>query len=171
MNHGSQFQQLWSKLRSEVLALQQRGYYGDGAYATFRMFYCREVGSFLNTAAFSLYFSPIVFSPTFLIPDVGALGLDDPGTGFILQFQNSFHTASLNRMDFVGSPSLLTTRFFSPTAGLGYYKMGFGKQVIGLRVSDCWARVPLRDTRPSTTVLCRNTLFVLSPSLASTPRR
>lgn len=112
MNHGSQFQQLWSKLRSEVLALQQRGYYGDGACESFRVFYCGEVGTFLNTAAFSRCSSPIVCAPTFLIPDVGALGLDDPGMRFILEFQNDFRTASLNRMGFIDSPSLLTTRFF-----------------------------------------------------------
>ncbi|KAF9648831.1 WLM-domain-containing protein [Thelephora ganbajun] len=34
MNHGSKFQRLWSKLRSEVLALQQRGYYGDGYWSS-----------------------------------------------------------------------------------------------------------------------------------------
>ncbi|KAF9790468.1 WLM-domain-containing protein [Thelephora terrestris] len=34
MNHGSQFQRLWSKLRSEVLVLQQRGYYGDGYWSS-----------------------------------------------------------------------------------------------------------------------------------------
>jgi hypothetical protein len=30
MNHGSDFQSLWSQLRKEVVALQAKGYYGDG---------------------------------------------------------------------------------------------------------------------------------------------
>jgi hypothetical protein len=30
MNHGSDFQALWSQLRREVIALQAKGYYGDG---------------------------------------------------------------------------------------------------------------------------------------------
>src|SRR6266404_7448074 len=30
MNHGPEFQALWSQLRTEVVALQARGYYGDG---------------------------------------------------------------------------------------------------------------------------------------------
>ena len=31
MNHGREFQKLWAQLRSEVSALQARGYFGDGA--------------------------------------------------------------------------------------------------------------------------------------------
>jgi len=30
MNHGPGFQALWNQLRKEVVALQARGYYGDG---------------------------------------------------------------------------------------------------------------------------------------------
>ena len=30
MNHGPDFQDLWSQLRNEVIALQAKGYYGDG---------------------------------------------------------------------------------------------------------------------------------------------
>jgi hypothetical protein len=30
MNHGPAFQDLWNQLRKEVVALQARGYYGDG---------------------------------------------------------------------------------------------------------------------------------------------
>ena len=30
MNHGADFQALWSQLRKEVIALQAKGYYGDG---------------------------------------------------------------------------------------------------------------------------------------------
>jgi hypothetical protein len=30
MNHGPAFQALWNQLRKEVVALQSRGYYGDG---------------------------------------------------------------------------------------------------------------------------------------------
>jgi hypothetical protein len=30
MNHGADFQTLWSQLRKEVIALQTKGYYGDG---------------------------------------------------------------------------------------------------------------------------------------------
>lgn len=30
MNHGADFQALWSQLRKEVIALQVKGYYGDG---------------------------------------------------------------------------------------------------------------------------------------------
>jgi len=30
MNHGPDFQALWNHLRSEVIVLQAKGYYGDG---------------------------------------------------------------------------------------------------------------------------------------------
>ena len=30
MNHGPEFQALWNQLRQEVIALQLKGYYGDG---------------------------------------------------------------------------------------------------------------------------------------------
>ena len=30
MNHGADFQALWTQLRKEVIALQAKGYYGDG---------------------------------------------------------------------------------------------------------------------------------------------
>lgn len=30
MNHGPGFQALWDQLRKEVVALQAKGYYGDG---------------------------------------------------------------------------------------------------------------------------------------------
>jgi len=30
MNHGPDFQALWNQLRNEVIALQAKGYYGDG---------------------------------------------------------------------------------------------------------------------------------------------
>jgi hypothetical protein len=30
MNHGPDFQALWNRLRDEVMALQAKGYYGDG---------------------------------------------------------------------------------------------------------------------------------------------
>ena len=30
MNHGPDFQALWNQLRDEVIALQAKGYYGDG---------------------------------------------------------------------------------------------------------------------------------------------
>ena len=30
MNHGPGFQALWNQLRKEVVALQAKGYYGDG---------------------------------------------------------------------------------------------------------------------------------------------
>jgi DNA-dependent metalloprotease WSS1 len=30
MNHGPDFQALWSQLRKDVVALQAKGYYGDG---------------------------------------------------------------------------------------------------------------------------------------------
>lgn len=32
MNHGPDFQALWKQLRLEVRQLQDKGYYGDGAY-------------------------------------------------------------------------------------------------------------------------------------------
>jgi hypothetical protein len=32
MNHGPEFQRLWSQLRVEVQFLQSQGYYGDGMY-------------------------------------------------------------------------------------------------------------------------------------------
>ena len=116
-------------------------------------------------------FSIYCFAPTFLILDTDALGLDDPGMGFIPQFPNSFRTPSFIGLGFIDSSSSLTTRFFSPAAGLGYYKMAFGKQVIGLQVSDCWTLAPLRDTRLSTTVPYQNTSSVLSSLLTLTPRR
>lgn len=34
MNHGPGFQALWSRLRKEVVALQARGYYGDGMWSS-----------------------------------------------------------------------------------------------------------------------------------------
>ncbi|ETW83060.1 hypothetical protein HETIRDRAFT_450748 [Heterobasidion irregulare TC 32-1] len=34
MNHGPAFQALWSRLRTEVRALQQKGYYGDGYWSS-----------------------------------------------------------------------------------------------------------------------------------------
>ncbi|KAI0303834.1 WLM domain-containing protein [Multifurca ochricompacta] len=34
MNHGPDFQALWSQLRKEVIALQARGYYGDGMWSS-----------------------------------------------------------------------------------------------------------------------------------------
>ncbi|KAI0264513.1 WLM domain-containing protein [Gloeopeniophorella convolvens] len=34
MNHGSDFQALWSQLRREVVALQAKGYYGDGMWSS-----------------------------------------------------------------------------------------------------------------------------------------
>ncbi|KAH9972776.1 WLM domain-containing protein [Lactifluus volemus] len=34
MNHGSDFQSLWSQLRKEVVALQAKGYYGDGMWSS-----------------------------------------------------------------------------------------------------------------------------------------
>ncbi|KAL0955019.1 hypothetical protein HGRIS_003939 [Hohenbuehelia grisea] len=34
MNHGPDFQKLWSQLRSEVRALQAKGYYGDGYWSS-----------------------------------------------------------------------------------------------------------------------------------------
>ncbi|KAI0001516.1 WLM domain-containing protein [Russula compacta] len=34
MNHGPDFQALWSQLRKEVIALQAKGYYGDGMWSS-----------------------------------------------------------------------------------------------------------------------------------------
>ena len=34
MNHGRDFQRLWSQLRDEVSALQARGYFGDGYWSS-----------------------------------------------------------------------------------------------------------------------------------------
>ncbi|KAI9512026.1 WLM-domain-containing protein [Russula earlei] len=34
MNHGPDFQALWSQLRKEVMALQAKGYYGDGMWSS-----------------------------------------------------------------------------------------------------------------------------------------
>lgn len=34
MNHGADFQALWSQLRKEVIALQTKGYYGDGMWSS-----------------------------------------------------------------------------------------------------------------------------------------
>ncbi|KII89937.1 hypothetical protein PLICRDRAFT_571252 [Plicaturopsis crispa FD-325 SS-3] len=34
MNHGPAFQALWARLRADVRALQQKGYYGDGYYSS-----------------------------------------------------------------------------------------------------------------------------------------
>ncbi|KAH9959631.1 WLM-domain-containing protein [Russula dissimulans] len=34
MNHGPDFQALWSQLRNEVVALQAKGYYGDGMWSS-----------------------------------------------------------------------------------------------------------------------------------------
>lgn len=45
-------------------------------------------------------------------------------------------------------------------AVLGFYKTALGKQGIGLQVSDCQTRLPLKDTRRSTTALYQSTLFV-----------
>jgi hypothetical protein len=38
MNHGRDFQKLWAQLRSEVTALQAKGYFGDGEATFFRAF-------------------------------------------------------------------------------------------------------------------------------------
>src|SRR5579872_4135560 len=64
MNHGSQFQQLWRKLCSEVLALQRRGYYGDGAYTTCGSGVSR---TFLNAVPFPTFHR--FYSPSFLVSD------------------------------------------------------------------------------------------------------
>lgn len=34
MNHGREFQKLWTQLRMEVRALQSRGYFGDGYWSS-----------------------------------------------------------------------------------------------------------------------------------------
>lgn len=34
MNHGRDFQRLWTQLRNEVAALQARGYFGDGYWSS-----------------------------------------------------------------------------------------------------------------------------------------
>lgn len=38
MNHSRDFHALWTKLRSEVLELQRKGYYGDGSSISFTVF-------------------------------------------------------------------------------------------------------------------------------------
>jgi DNA-dependent metalloprotease WSS1 len=43
MNHGPEFQKLWTLLRNEVRALQAKGYYGDGKVLT------RDTNSFMLT--------------------------------------------------------------------------------------------------------------------------
>lgn len=43
MNHGREFQALWAKLRSEVEALQLKGYHGDGRFNLFRHKRCTEI--------------------------------------------------------------------------------------------------------------------------------
>ena len=84
MNHGSQFQQLWSMLRSEVLALQQRGYYGDGAFDTCGSSVRR---TFLSVMPFPTIPRPL-YTPTFLISDTsGCVTL----AWSYFEFQNCSH--------------------------------------------------------------------------------
>lgn len=76
MNHGSQFQKLWSTLRSEVSTLQQRGYYGDGAYGALREFYRKENVSEYRAPFFTPFSTAYsnVFDTRFF-----GFGVHDPG--------------------------------------------------------------------------------------------
>jgi hypothetical protein len=92
MNHGSQFQQLWSKLRSEVLSLQQRGYYGDGAYGTCGSSVSRK---YLNAVPFPIILRALYAPNVF---DIRSLGLHLHGH---ISYSKTTHTASLNRLGFI----------------------------------------------------------------------
>ena len=134
MNHGSQFQQLWSTLRSEVLALQQRGYYGDGAHDTC----CSSVNrTFLNSSPFPTFLHPL-YTPTFLISDLS--GCMIPARSYLV-FRNCSHC--LTELDgfYYGFP---LTRPIPPNEILGIYKTHLGKQDIGLQVNDFQTRLPRR---------------------------
>lgn len=150
MNHGSQFQQLWRKLRSEVLALQQRGYYGDGAYDT-----CGSGvnKTFLNVVPLPTFLHPF-YIPTFLI--------SDPSECIILAWSHFVFRKllALNQMGFIGKLWFSPTQYFSSIVVLGPHKRDFWEQDIGLQVNDFQILLPLRDTRHPTRAPHQNILFV-----------
>jgi len=136
MNHGSQFQQLWSKLRSEVLGLQQRGYYGDGAYIMY--------GSIVRRVFLNVMPSP---SPTHRTPQ-RFYASDASGCVTLTRlFRNLSHCLiipdGLYRL-IVGSDHAILSFIVVPV--LGPHKTALGKQAIGLQASDFQIRLPLRDT-------------------------
>ena len=152
MNHGSQFQQLWSDLCSEVLALQRRGYYGDGTYDT------RGSGvkrTFLNLVPFPTFLHPF-YNPNFLISETSEC-TTLAWSHFV--FRNYPHCPNKSN-GFLPINCGFLPRDSSKFVVLRPYKMGLWRQGIGLQVNGSQMRLPLKDSQHSMTASYQSILFV-----------